>query len=226
MLFCKPQHRAIDGEAESRDQSPTSRASGQNGVEPGPERNERPHPPLIVMDPAPSLINPLSIFNSVVLPAPLCPISPRHSSRRNSKLTSLTAKNSPSRSEASGVTGAWWRVAGPEADLVTRDSLPATLPSSLATSNSLPATSASSPATRNSLPATSANRRRKGFSSSPMSQTPYQSDFFSDRQNFFETPSTRTRTSSSEGGVECLISRGEGNWEDIRGGEWRGTRAG
>ena len=27
--------------------------------------------------------------------------------------------------------------------------------------------------------------------------TPYQSDFFSDRQNFFETLSTRTRTSSS-----------------------------
>ena len=45
MLFCKPQHRAIDGEAESRDQSPTSRASGQNRVEPSPERNQRPYPP-------------------------------------------------------------------------------------------------------------------------------------------------------------------------------------
>ena len=33
-----------------------------------------------------------------------------NSPRRNSKNTSLTAKNSPSRSEASGVTGDWWRV--------------------------------------------------------------------------------------------------------------------
>ena len=44
--------------------------------------------------------------------------------------------------------------------------------------------------------------RLKGLSSDAISQTPYQSDFFSDRQNFFETPSTRTRTSSSEGGDE------------------------
>jgi hypothetical protein len=29
-----------------------------------------------------------------------------------------------------------------------------------------------------------------------MSQSPYQSDRFNERQNFFETPSTRTRTSS------------------------------
>ena len=45
--------------------------------------------------------------------------------------------------------------------------------------------------------------------------TPYQSDFFSERQNFFETPSTRTKTSSSEGRVEGRASRGEGNWEGI-----------
>jgi hypothetical protein len=56
-----------------------------------------------VIDPASGLISPLSIFNSVVLPAPLCPISPKHSPRRSSNLTSLTAQNSPSRSEASPV---------------------------------------------------------------------------------------------------------------------------
>jgi len=39
---------------------------------------------------------------------------------------------------------------------------------------------------------------------------PYQSDFFSERQNFFETPSTRTRTSSSEGGVEGPEARAIG----------------
>jgi hypothetical protein len=44
---------------------------------------------------------------------------------------------------------------------------------------------------------------------------PYQSDFFSDRQNFFETPSTRTKTSSSEGGVECPESSVECVWEGI-----------
>ena len=47
--------------------------------------------------------------------------------------------------------------------------------------------------------------------------TPYQSDFFSDRQNFFETPSTRTKTSSSEGGVACPEARGECIWEGIVG---------
>jgi hypothetical protein len=60
-----------------------------------------------------------------------------------------------------------------------------------------------------------------------MSQTPYQRDFFSDRQNFFETPSTRTRTSSFEGGVECPESSVEGNEvgedmgrdEEVTGGE-------
>jgi len=45
MLFREPEHGAIDGVAESRDQSPTSRASGQNRVEPRPVRNQRPHPP-------------------------------------------------------------------------------------------------------------------------------------------------------------------------------------
>ena len=48
-----------------------------------------------------------------------------------------------------------------------------------------------------------------------MSQTPYQSDFFSDRQNFFETPSTRTRTSSSEGEVEGPESSVVCVWEGI-----------
>ena len=116
-----------------------------------------------------------------------------NSPRRSSKETSLTAKNSPARRPCVESRGE-----GPEADWV-----------SLATNNSLPATSASSPATRNSLPATPATRRRKGFSSAPMSQTPYKSDFFSERQNFFETPSTRTRTSSFEGGVEGRASRVE-----------------
>ena len=55
---------------------------------------------------------------------------------------------------------------------------------------------------------------------------PYQSDFFSDRQNFFETPSTRTRTSSFEGGVEWPESRVECVWKDIRGGEWLVTGVG
>src|SRR6185436_11519999 len=32
--------------------------------------------------------------NKVVLPAPLCPINPKHSPRLSSKLTSLTAQNS------------------------------------------------------------------------------------------------------------------------------------
>ena len=50
---------------------------------------------------------------------------------------------------------------------------------------------------------------------------PYQSDFLSDRQNFFETPSTRTKTSSSEGRVEGSETSVECVWEDIRGGEWR-----
>jgi hypothetical protein len=39
---------------------------------------------------------------------------------------------------------------------------------------------------------------------------PYQSDFFSERQNFFETLSTRTRTSSSE--------RVTGDWWRVAGG--------
>ena len=45
--------------------------------------------------------------------------------------------------------------------------------------------------------------------------SPYQSDFFSDRQNFFETPSARTRTSSPEGGVEGPESSVECVWEGI-----------
>jgi hypothetical protein len=53
--------------------------------------------------------------------------------------------------------------------------------------------------------------RPNGLSSDAISQTPYQSDFFSERQNFFETPSTRTRTSSSEGEVEGPESSVEGN---------------
>jgi hypothetical protein len=114
-----------------------------------PSAVSAPTRPRIVIDPASGLINPLSIFNSVVLirafprrltlraasgnvdslaparltlratlrqsparppsrlgpsgcpaawlPAPLCPISPKHSPRRSSKDTSLTAKNSPAR---------------------------------------------------------------------------------------------------------------------------------
>jgi len=38
----------------------------------------------------------------------------------------------------------------------------------------------------------------KGLSSEKISHTPYQRDFFKDLQNFFETPSTLTKTSWSE----------------------------
>jgi len=69
--------------------------------------------------------------------------------------------------------------------------------SSTFSANSILVTSYSLPATADSV----------GF--------PYQSDCFSERQNFFETPSTRTKTSSFEGGVECPESRVEGNEEEI-----------
>ena len=67
--------------------------------------------------------------------------------------------------------------------------------------------------------------RPKVLSSDAISQTPYQSDFFSDRQNFFETPSTRTRTSASEGGDEWPEASGGCAWEGIVGVE-SGGRAG
>ena len=77
MLFCKPQHRAIDGEAESRDQSPTSRASGQNRVEPGPERNERPHPPPHRDRPRIWLDQPIKHLQQRRLPRPVMPNQPQ-----------------------------------------------------------------------------------------------------------------------------------------------------
>src|SRR5688572_21781927 len=50
--------------------------------------------PRIVMAPESGLNKPFNIFKSVVFPAPLRPIRPRHSPRRNSNETSLTAQNS------------------------------------------------------------------------------------------------------------------------------------
>jgi hypothetical protein len=55
----------------------------------------------------------------------------------------------------------------------------------------------------------------EGSNSPAISQTPYHNDFFNDRQNFFPTPSTRTRTSSSECGVEGPESRVESSFSDI-----------
>src|SRR6185369_11533387 len=107
--------------------------------------------PRISMLPRSGLTRPLSILSSVVLPAPLRPMRPRHSPRRNSKETSRTAQNSSGRNSVSAAP------------------LPDGLPP-LA--------------------------RAKGFSSESTSRAPYQRDFFSERQNFFETPSTRTKTSA------------------------------
>ncbi len=77
MLFCKPQHGAIDGEAESRDQSPTSRASGQNRVEPGPERNQRPHPPPHRDRPRIWLDQPIEHLQQRGLTSPVMPDQPQ-----------------------------------------------------------------------------------------------------------------------------------------------------
>ena len=105
------------------------------------------------------------------------------------------------------VTGNWWRVTSPESpgarfgSLFSRPAKPCgpacgTLPPPSPCAPVPPPADVFSPATRNSLPATRW-RFLPGSNSPAISQTPYQSDFFSDRQNFFETPSTRTRTSSS-----------------------------
>jgi hypothetical protein len=48
------------------------------GLNPAPSAISAPTLPRIVIDPASGLISPFSIFKSVVFPAPLCPISPKH----------------------------------------------------------------------------------------------------------------------------------------------------
>jgi len=71
------------------------------GLNPAPSAIRAPILPRMVILPESGLINPLSIFKSVVFPAPLCPMSPRHSPRRNSKDTSCTAQNSSLRRSSS-----------------------------------------------------------------------------------------------------------------------------
>src|ERR1700704_4190770 len=114
------------------------------------------------MDPESGLIKPLSVFNSVVLPAPLRPIRPRHSPRRSSKETLFTAQNSsgrkPEESWSSGEIG-------------VRSSEMACGSATLSSNYALP-----SPFFPN------------GFRSEQMSCTPYQSDLLRSRQNFLETP--------------------------------------
>jgi len=46
-------------------------------LNPAPSAISAPTRPRIVIDPASGLINPLSIFNSVVLPAPVMPNQPQ-----------------------------------------------------------------------------------------------------------------------------------------------------
>src|SRR5690606_35361663 len=54
--------------------------------------------PFMVTFPASGFMRPFNIFNRVDFPAPLWPISPKHSPRRSSKLMSFTAQNSLGRS--------------------------------------------------------------------------------------------------------------------------------
>jgi hypothetical protein len=61
------------------------------GLNPAPSAMSAPTLPRISMRPASGLIRPLSILSKVVLPAPLRPMSPRHSPRRSSNDTLLTA---------------------------------------------------------------------------------------------------------------------------------------
>src|SRR6185295_18769061 len=122
--------------------------------------------------------------------------------RRNSKLTSRTAQNSPGRRPASWEEIGDWRlelgtmaspaVASPgvrSLEFVDTPSSTFDLRSSARSERrALPSSNFHLPASR-ALP--------NGRISRAMSCTPYHSDFLRLRQNFFETPSTRTRISLS-----------------------------
>src|SRR6185437_9271739 len=145
------------------------------GLNPAPNAIKAPTRPRIVMRPLSGLIKPLSIFNSVVLPAPLWPINPKHSPRLSSKETSFTAQNSSGRRP--------WDfrpLAIPMSEFdwlfVSRVQLACFSPTDQRISSDEPF-------------------RLNGLRSAKISSTPYHNERFRLRQNFFATPSTLTKIS-------------------------------